>query len=57
MVDMDELIPLTTAEVDAFLHDLLMDAHGEEEQVTALDVRSTLQSVVAHEPWSEELFS
>ena len=54
---MDESTTLTTAEVDAFLKDLLMDAHGEEEQVTALDVRFTLQSVVAHEPWSEELFS
>lgn len=40
--------PLTTAEVDAFLNDLLVDAHDEEEQLTALEqeMSDALQSVV-----------
>lgn len=43
---MAESTPLTTAEVDAFLDDILVDAHDEEEQLTAIEqeVSDALQS-------------
>ena len=46
IANMAEFTPLTTAEVDAFLNDLLVDAHDEEEQLTALEqeISDALQS-------------
>ncbi len=37
IANMAESTPLTTAEVDAFLNDLLVDAHDEEEPTTGED--------------------
>lgn len=46
IAEMAKSTPLTTAKVDAFLNDLLVDAHDEEEQLTALEqeISDALQS-------------